>query len=136
MTDKIETLRDSKKARWMALVVVSLAMFGAYFFNYTLSPLKPMLESMLGWNSADFGIYTSSYTWFNVFLFMLIFSGIILDKMGIRFTGLTATGLMALGTGVNYWALIHTFPAGSAIFGSEDYAATIAAMKANIAKAA
>lgn len=76
-----------------------------------------MLESMLGWNSADFGIYTSSYTWFNVFLFMLIFSGIILDKMGIRFTGITATGLMALGTGVNYWALIHNFPAGSAIFG-------------------
>jgi len=117
MIDQFTTLRDSKKARWMALVVVSMAMFGAYFFNYTLSPLKPMLESMLGWNSADFGVYTSSYTWFNVFLFMLIFSGIILDKMGIRFTGLTATGLMAVGTGINYWALIHTFPAGSAIFG-------------------
>ena len=76
-----------------------------------------MLESILGWTSSDFGIYTSSYTWFNVFLFMLIFSGIILDKMGIRFTGLAATSMMALGTGLNYWALIHVFPDGATIFG-------------------
>lgn len=112
-----QTLRDSKKARWTALVVVSLSMFGAYFFNYALSPVKPMLESILGWTSSDFGIYTSSYTWFNVFLFMLIFSGIILDKMGIRFTGLAATSMMAIGTGLNYWALVHVFPEGAMLFG-------------------
>ena len=111
------TLRDSKKARWIALVIVSLSMFGAYFFNYALSPVKPMLESILGWNSSDFGIYSSSYSWFNVFLFMLIFSGIILDKMGIRFTGLAATSMMAIGTGINYLALMHSFPEGSMIFG-------------------
>ncbi len=111
------SLRDSKKARWIALIVVSLSMFGAYFFNYALSPVKPMLESILGWNSSDFGIYTSSYTWFNVLLFMLIFSGIVLDKMGVRFTGLTATLMMAIGTGINYWALLHVFPEGQTIFG-------------------
>jgi predicted MFS family arabinose efflux permease len=111
------TLRDSKKARWTALVIVSLSMFGAYFFNYALSPVKSMLESVLGWNSSDFGIYTSSYTWFNVFLFMLIFSGIILDKMGIRFTGLAATSMMAIGTGLNYWAIRHAFPEGAMLFG-------------------
>ena len=113
----LNTLRDSKKARWTALIFVSMAMFGAYFFNYALSPVKPMLESILGWNSSDFGIYTSSYTWFNVFLFMLIFSGIILDKMGVRFTGLAATSMMAIGTGLNYWALRHAFPEGAMIFG-------------------
>jgi MFS family permease len=117
MEQIINTLRDSKKARWTALIIVSLSMFGAYFFNYALSPVKPMLESILGWNSSDFGIYTSSYTWFNVFLFMLIFSGIILDKMGVRFTGLAATSMMAIGTGLNYWALIHVFPDGALIFG-------------------
>ncbi len=117
MEHSISTLRDSKKARWTALVIVSLTMFGAYYFNYALSPVKPMLESILGWNSSDFGIYTSSYTWFNVFLFMLIFSGIILDKMGIRFTGLGATLLMTIGTGINYWALRHIFPEGAMIFG-------------------
>ena len=117
MEQIINTLRDSKKARWTALIFVSMAMFGAYFFNYALSPVKPMLESILGWNSSDFGIYTSSYTWFNVFLFMLIFSGIILDKMGIRFTGLAATSMMAIGTGLNYWALRHAFPEGALILG-------------------
>ncbi len=111
------TLRDSKKIRWTALIIVSFSMFGAYFFNYALSPVKPMLESILGWNSSDFGIYTSSYTWFNVFLFMLIFSGIILDKMGVRFTGVASTLMMAIGTGVNYWALRHVFPDGAMIFG-------------------
>jgi MFS family permease len=113
----VTTLRDSKKARWTALVIVSLSMFGAYYFNYALSPVKPMLESVLGWNSSDFGIYTSSYTWFNVFLFMLIFSGIVLDKMGVRFTGVAATLMMSIGTGVNYWALVHVFPEGAMIFG-------------------
>ena len=117
MEQIINTLRDSKKARWTALIIVSFSMFGAYFFNYALSPVKPMLESVLGWNSSDFGIYTSSYTWFNVFLFMLIFSGIILDKMGVRFTGLAATMMMAIGTGINYWALRHVFPDGAMIFG-------------------
>ena len=117
MEQIINTLRDSKKARWTALIIVSLSMFGAYFFNYALSPVKPMLESILGWNSSDFGIYTSSYTWFNVFLFMLIFSGIILDKMGVRFTGLAATSMMAIGTGLNYWALRHAFPEGAMILG-------------------
>jgi MFS family permease len=117
MEQILNTLRDSKKARWTALIFVSFAMFGAYFFNYALSPVKPMLESVLGWNSSDFGIYTSSYTWFNVFLFMLIFSGIILDKMGVRFTGLLATSMMAIGTGINYWALMHVFPEGAMIFG-------------------
>ena len=117
MEQILNTLRDSKKARWTALIFVSMAMFGAYFFNYALSPVKPLLESVLGWNSSDFGIYTSSYTWFNVFLFMLIFSGIVLDKMGVRFTGLAATSMMAIGTGLNYWALRHAFPDGALIFG-------------------
>jgi MFS family permease len=117
MEQIINTLRDSKKVRWTALVIVSFSMFGAYYFNYALSPVKPMLESILGWNSSDFGIYTSSYTWFNVFLFMLIFSGIILDKMGIRFTGLAATLMMTIGTGLNYWALRHVFPEGAMILG-------------------
>lgn len=118
MTEAIHTsLRDKKSARWIALLIVAFTMFGAYFFNYALSPVKPMLESILGWNSADFGTYTSSYTWFNVFLFMLIFSGMILDKFGIRFTGLLATSLMVVGTGLNYWAIITVFPEGSTVFG-------------------
>jgi predicted MFS family arabinose efflux permease len=111
MTEAIKkSLRESPRARWTAMVLVSLSAFGAYYFNYALSPVKPMLESALGWTSSDFGTYTSSYAWFNVYFFMLIFSGIILDKLGIRITGLGSAILMLLGTGLNYWAVITDFP--------------------------
>jgi MFS family permease len=110
-----QSLRDSKKARWTALVLASLAIFGAYYFNYALSSIKPQLESVLGWNSEDFGTYTSAYAWFNVFLFMLIFSGFILDKLGVRKTGLGATIVMFIGTAINYWAVTHKFADDSLI---------------------
>ncbi|WP_153641265.1 MFS transporter [Prolixibacter sp. NT017] len=114
MTEAIrKSLRESPKARWTAMVVVSLSMFGAYYFNYALSPVKPILESALGWTSSDFGVYTSAYAWFNVYFLMLIFSGIILDRLGIKITGLGATVLMVVGTGVNYWAITAPFPAGA-----------------------
>ncbi len=106
MTEAIQkSLRESPLARWTAMVVVSLSMFGAYYFNYAVSSVKPILETALGWTSSDFGLYTGAYAWFNVFLLMLIFSGIILDKLGIRLTGLMSTTLMAIGTGLNYWAM-------------------------------
>ncbi len=110
-----ETLRNSTKARWTALVLASLSIFGAYYFNYALSSIKPMLESILGWNSEDFGTYTSAYAWFNVFLFMLIFSGFILDKLGVRKTGIGSTLIMFAGTALNYWAVKHQFPEGAVV---------------------
>jgi len=117
MTEKIKkSLRDSAKARWTALVLASLAIFGAYYFNYALSSIKPMLESILGWDSGDFGTYTSSYAWFNVFLFMLIISGFILDKLGVRKTGLGATIIMFLGTALNYFAIEHHFAENSVVY--------------------
>ena len=115
MEQIIKSLRESKSARWTSLVLASLAVFGAYYFNYALSSVKPMLESILGWNSQDFGTYTSSYAWFNVFLFMLIFSGFILDKLGVRKTGVGATVIMFVGTALNYWAIKHQFADGAVV---------------------
>ncbi|RLD88322.1 MAG: MFS transporter [Bacteroidetes bacterium] len=116
MTEKIrQSLRESTAMRWTALVLASLSIFGAYYFNYALSSVKPMLESILGWNSEDFGTYTSSYAWFNVFLFMLIFSGFILDKLGVRKTGLGATIVMFVGTALNYWAVKHQFASDAVV---------------------
>ena len=115
MTEVIQkSLRESPLARWTAMVVVSLSMFGAYYFNYAVSSVKPILETALGWTSSDFGLYTGAYAWFNVFLFMLIFSGLILDKLGIRFTGLLSTALMAIGTGLNFWAMT-ALPTGTTV---------------------
>jgi MFS family permease len=103
------TLRDSKAARWTALAVVSFTMLCGYYLTDVMAPLKPMLEKELLWNSAEYGFFTSAYGWFNVFLLMLIFGGIILDKMGVRFTGKLATIVMVIGTAIKYWAIsTHT----------------------------
>jgi nitrate/nitrite transporter NarK len=99
------TLRDSKAARWTALAVVAFTMLCGYYLTDVMAPLKPMLEKELMWNSADYGFFTSAYGWFNVFLLMLIFGGIILDKMGVRFTGKMATIIMVIGTAIKYWAI-------------------------------
>ncbi len=112
-----QTLRDSKAARWTALAIVSFTMLTGYFLTDVMSPLKPMLESQLLWNSADYGLFTSAYGWFNVFLLMLIFGGMILDKMGVRFTGMGAAIIMVIGTGIKYWALSTTFQEGYTILG-------------------
>ena len=110
MTETIRhTLRDSKVARWSALAVVAFTMLTGYYLTDVIAPLKGLLEGRIGWDSSDFGIFNSGYGWFNVFLGMLIIGGIILDKMGVRFTGLMAAIVMVVGTAIKYWAIqTHT----------------------------
>lgn len=112
-----KSLRDSAVARWSALAIVAFTMLCGYVLTDVMSPLKPMLESQLLWDSNDYGIFTSAYGWFNVFLMMLIIGGIILDKMGVRFTGLASTIVMIIGAGLKYYAISSTFPEGATILG-------------------
>ncbi len=108
MKEQIKTtLRDSATARWSALFIVSITMFAGYFLTDVMSPLKPMLEEQFSWSSTNYGVFTSAYGWFNVFLGMLIFGGIILDKMGVRFTGVMSSGIMVLGASIKYWAIAY-----------------------------
>jgi len=109
MTEMIrKSLRDSKTARWVALGVVAFTMLTGYYLTDVIAPLKGLLEGKLGWDSSDFGFFNSAYGWFNVFLLMLIIGGIILDKMGVRFTGLMAAIVMVSGTALKYWAVSTT----------------------------
>ena len=112
-----KTLRGSKTARWIALAVVSFTMLCGYFLTDVMAPLKPLLEKELLWDSAEFGFFTSAYGWFNVFLLMLIFGGIILDRMGVRFTGKMATIIMVVGTAIKYWAISTHLLDGHQILG-------------------
>lgn len=100
-----QTLRDSAVARWSALAVVAFTMLCGYYLTDVVAPLKGLLEGKLGWGSSDFGFFNSAYGWFNVFLGMLIIGGIILDKMGVRFTGLMAAIVMVCGTAIKFWAI-------------------------------
>lgn len=106
MTEKIkQSLRDSKAARWTALAVVAFTMLCGYYLTDVMAPLKGLLEGQIGWDSSEYGFFTSAYGWFNVFLLMLIIGGIILDKMGVRFTGMGAAITMVIGTIIKYWAV-------------------------------
>lgn len=98
-------LKDSSAVRWSMLALVALTMFAAYLATDLFAPLKTLLQENNHWNSTEYGWYSGAYAMFNVFLGMLIFGGLILDKMGIRFTGVLSCSLMIFGVGLKYWAL-------------------------------
>lgn len=100
MTEKL-TLRDNAAVRWAALLLLALAMFCSYIFMDILSPIKDLMQSERGWDSLAFGTMQGSETFLNVFVFFLIFAGIILDKMGVRFTALLSGGVMLIGAVIN-----------------------------------
>lgn len=112
-----KTLSDSKAARWIALLVVALTMMAAYYVNDVMAPLKSMMESGLGWTSGEYGTYTGAYSFLNVFLLMLLWGGLILDKFGIRLTGILSTLLMVVGTIAEYYAITSLKGSTEMMFG-------------------
>ena len=118
MTEAIrKSLRESSAARWSALFIVAFTMMCGYFLTDIMAPLAGLLEGQLGWSRAEYGTFTSAYGWFNVFLLMLIFGGIILDKLGVRMTGLGAATVMVIGTAIKYWAVSTNSLEGQTLFG-------------------
>ena len=109
-----QRLNDSPFARWTVLFIVATAMMMGYFVNDVMSPLETLLEMPrsqggLGWSPSDYGFFSGAGSFINVFLLMLFFSGLILDKMGIRFTGTLACSLMVIGTLIKYYAVTADF---------------------------
>lgn len=114
MTDKIQkTLRDSAATRWLVLFFLAFAMFCSYIFMDILSPIKDLMQSTRGWDSTAFGTMQGSETFLNVFVFFLIFAGIILDKMGVRFTAVLSGIVMLVGATINWYAVTEVFQGSS-----------------------
>lgn len=110
MTETIKkTLRDSAAARWTVLLFLAFAMFCSYIFMDILSPIKDLMQSTRGWDSTAFGTMQGSETFLNVFVFFLIFAGIILDKMGVRFTAVLSGFVMLVGATINWYAVTEQF---------------------------
>lgn len=117
MTAIQKKLSDSPAARWTALVIVSVTMMFGYFFTDVMSPLEPLLTAAksdadglgLGWTSSEYGWFSGAYGLMNVYLLLLFFGGIILDKFGIRFTGLMSTALMFGGALLKWWSTSSEF---------------------------
>jgi hypothetical protein len=110
MNSEVKTLlRDSQIARWIALLLISTTMFFAYFFVDIVAPFQTEMEKLYKWTPEVFGMLGGSEFFLNVFAFFLILSGIILDKMGIRFTLITAGITMVLGAAIKFYALTPGF---------------------------
>ncbi len=110
MTEIIaKKLNDNAAIRWAALILIALMMFFGYMFVDVMSPLKSLVEESRGWSSSTFGTYAASEYFLNVFCFFLIFAGIILDKTGIRFTGILSASLMVIGAVIKYIGISDAF---------------------------
>ena len=110
MSDVIKkTLRDSAAMRWTALLLLAMAMFCSYIFMDILSPIKDLMQETRGWDSTAFGTMQGSEVFLNVFVFFLIFAGIILDKMGVRFTAVLSASVMLVGALVKWYAVSPSF---------------------------
>ena len=132
-----QKLSDSKSARWTALLIVSFTMMFGYFFTDVMSPLEALLTAAkedgglgLGWSSDEYGFFSGAYGYFNVFLLLLFFGGIILDKFGIRFTGIMSTILMFGGALIKWYAVGHDFTGTIAVpfFGTYQTQVVLAAL--------
>ena len=95
--------------RWTALLLLALAMFCSYIFMDILSPIKDLMLSERGWDSTAFGTMQGSEVFLNVFAFFLIFAGIILDKMGVRFTAVLSAVVMLVGAIIKWYAVSDGF---------------------------
>lgn len=114
MTSQVQTyLNDKAWARWTALALLAIAMFFGYVFVDILSPLQNEVQETLHWSPSDYGNFFGSETFLNVFIFFLIIAGIILDKMGVRFTAVLSGSVMLVGALINYYALTASFAQSS-----------------------
>ena len=108
MTEKL-TLRDNPTMRWVALLLLALAMFCSYIFMDILSPIKDLMQETRGWDSASFGRMQGAEVFLNVYVFFLIIAGIILDKMGVRFTAVLSGAVMLVGGLIKFYACSESF---------------------------
>ena len=108
MTEKL-TLRDNATMRWIALLLLALAMFCSYIFMDILSPIKDLMQETRGWDSASFGRMQGAEVFLNVYVFFLIIAGIILDKMGVRFTAVLSGAVMLVGGIIKFYACSESF---------------------------
>ena len=105
----MKKLNSSPVARWTVLIVVAFTMFCGYFITDVMAPLMELLKDEFQWTATEYGIFNMAYGWLNVFLFMLIFSGMVLDKLGARISGVLACALMIVGCGLKYYAVSQAF---------------------------
>ena len=94
--------------RWTALVLIASMMFFGYMFVDVMSPIQALIENQRGWTPDIFGTYAASEYILNVCGFLIV-AGVILDKMGVRFTGELSASMMFAGAAIKYVGITEWF---------------------------
>ena len=106
------TLRDNRWACWLVLACLVVPMFASYFFDDMFSSLSELFkhpESLeLGWNMADYGFYSSGYSFLCIWGGLII-CGALLDKFGVRLVGSIFVGMMVFGAALVTFAISAGF---------------------------
>lgn len=112
MNSAIKLLRDSKSARWLVLLMLSIPMFASYFFDDIFTTISHIFKNPqildLGWNLSDYGFYGGAYSLLCVWGGLVI-CGMLLDKWGVRFTGSLFLGLMVGGSLIVIYSISESF---------------------------
>lgn len=94
--------------RWCVVILMIVAMAGGYMLLYALSPLQTALEQK-GWSLMAYSRYSSAESFLNVFCGILLFAGLLIDRLGVKFSGILAACCMIIGGAINYYALTDSF---------------------------
>lgn len=113
-------MKESLLSRWSILFLVASVQAANYYFYDAISPLKRTLETEFGFSSSDFGLFVSFYSIPNTFLLMAVLGGIILDRLGIRRTGLLFIGMMTVGGFITAYGASKTYTSGGMFYGFMD----------------
>lgn len=112
MNSAIKLLKDSKNARWLVLLMLSIPMFASYFFDDLFTTISHIFKNPeildLGWSLSDYGFYGGAYSLLCVWGGLVI-CGMLLDKWGVRFTGSLFLGLMVGGSFIVIYAISESF---------------------------
>ncbi len=81
--------------RWVALVLISVAMFGNYYVYDSIGPLADSLQKLLGYSDTQIGTLNAIYSFPNII--MVLIGGIIVDRLGTRFATLLFTAVCVVG---------------------------------------
>lgn len=99
-------------ARWLILLCLALPMFASYFFDDIFSAVSQIFDSPdfleLAWDSEDYGLYGGAYSSLCA-AGGLIVCGMLLDKLGVRFTGTLFVALMVAGSLIVTFAISPAF---------------------------
>ena len=112
MSNLKNTLRDNKWACWLALACLVVPMFASYFFDDMFSSLSELFKNPqtleLGWNMADYGFYSSGYSFLCIWGGLIV-CGALLDKFGVRLVGSIFVGMMVFGAALVTFAISAGF---------------------------